>query len=164
MKVTYDVVGKHLLLSQSDCEGSVGHAPGVRPVLVALHIVALYHVGYHDDRADVLLPYSPPEINYCLRKRTWRERKAGKGEGRGREGRREGREGREGRGEGREEVREEEEGGRGEGRGEKGGGGGGRREEWREDGVMKHCRQGTVDKHNMFTLTGNVDLRFEIAL
>ena len=65
------VVSKDLLLCEGDLERSVGGAPCLRPVLLALLLVALLQVGHHDYGNGPLLPHQPPEINNSFRNGTF---------------------------------------------------------------------------------------------
>ena len=94
VEVAYDVVSKHLLLSQSNSERAVLHAARQRPVLVTLDVVSLPQVSHHGDCAHSLLPHSPPEIHNCLWEGTCEGREErGRGRGKGARGSRGGKEG-----------------------------------------------------------------------
>ena len=84
MEVAYVVVSKHLLLSEGDSKRAVLDTPRLWPVVVTLDVVTLLQVGHHDDRPHSLLPHGTPEVNHCLRQRTW-SWGMGRGRERGRE-------------------------------------------------------------------------------
>ena len=60
------VVSKDLVLCEGDFEGSKGHTPTFRPVLLALLLAPLLEVGHHDDGGGPLLPDQPPESQLSI--------------------------------------------------------------------------------------------------
>ena len=66
LQQTNDVVSKHLLVSIGDQERSISVGDTVRPILLALDLLVLLEVGYHDNGVDVFLPDHPPKVNQSL--------------------------------------------------------------------------------------------------
>ncbi len=67
-----NVVSKNLLVSDGDLKGSKALGPRVWPVLQALQLTTLKHIGYHDNGGDFLLPHQAPEVNQGCGNGTWR--------------------------------------------------------------------------------------------
>ena len=58
-------VGKYLLVTQGDSEGSKIFRVIIRPILLTFDLFTLLDVRYHDNSVCMLLPYHPPVINKC---------------------------------------------------------------------------------------------------
>ena len=66
LKLSDSEVSKHLLVSQSDSEGSKISRVILRPVLLTFNLFTLLDVSYHDNNMCMFLPYHPPVINKCI--------------------------------------------------------------------------------------------------
>ena len=67
------VVGKHLLVCESDFERTVLLGPLLWPVMLTLVLSPFHSIGYHGNHTDSFLPHHPPEVSDSVWEGTYRK-------------------------------------------------------------------------------------------